>query len=58
LGAAAGSDQQIFERHVAPWLGRFFGDLENAQGARFYQPVGTIGRLFMDIETEAFAFGA
>jgi TorA maturation chaperone TorD len=58
LVAAPGSDQQIFERHVAPWLGRFFADLENAQGARFYQPVGTIGRLFMDIETEAFALGA
>jgi TorA maturation chaperone TorD len=58
LGAAAGSDQKIFERHVAPWLGRFFADLENAQGARFYQPVGTIGRLLMDIEAEAFALGA
>jgi TorA maturation chaperone TorD len=55
LGAPAGSDQQIFEKHVAPWMGRFFADLENAQAARFYQAVGTIGRLFMDIETEAFA---
>jgi TorA maturation chaperone TorD len=55
LGAPAGSDQQIFEKHLAPWIGRFFTDLENAQAARFYQPVGTIGRLFMDIETEAFA---
>ena len=55
LDAPAGSDQQIFEKHLAPWIGRFFSDLENAQAARFYQPVGTIGRLFMDIETEAFA---
>ena len=55
LGAPAGSDQQIFEKHLAPWMGRFFSDLENAQAAHFYQPVGTIGRLFMDIETEAFA---
>ncbi len=54
LGAPAGSDQQIFERHMAPWMGRFFADLENANAARFYRPVGAIGRLFMDIETEAF----
>jgi TorA maturation chaperone TorD/DNA-binding transcriptional regulator YdaS (Cro superfamily) len=55
LGGPAGSDQQIFEKHVAPWMGRFFADLENAQGAQFYQAIGTIGRLFMDVETEAFA---
>lgn len=55
LGATSGSDQQIFENHLAPWMGRFFADLERAQAARFYRPVGTIGRLFMDIESEAFA---
>lgn len=55
FGAAPGTDQRIFERHLAPWLGRFFADLEGAEAARFYRPVGTIGRVFMDIETEAFA---
>lgn len=55
FGAPAGSDQQIFEKHFAPWMGRFFADLEHAEAARFYRTVGTIGRLFMDIETEAFA---
>jgi TorA maturation chaperone TorD len=55
FGAPAGADQQIFERHLAPWLGHFFADLERADAARFYKPVGTLGRLFMDIETEAFA---
>jgi TorA maturation chaperone TorD len=58
FGAPGGSDQQIFEKHLAPWMGRFFTDLERAEAARFYQPIGTIGRLFMDIETEAFALGA
>ncbi len=56
FGAPAGSDRQIFEKHLAPWIGRFFGDLERAETASFYRPVGTIGRVFMDIETEAFAF--
>jgi TorA maturation chaperone TorD len=53
--AAAGTDQLIFERHVAPWIGRFFADLEKAQEADFYRRVGTLGRVFVEIETESFA---
>ncbi len=48
------SDRLIFEKHMAPWIGRFFGDLENSQTADFYRRVGTLGRTFMDIEAEAF----
>jgi TorA maturation chaperone TorD len=55
LGAPAGSDRVVFERHLAPWAERFFGDLERAESADFYRPVGTLGRVFIDIETEAFA---
>jgi TorA maturation chaperone TorD len=55
FGARAGSDQEIFENHMAPWMGRFFSDLERAEAANFYRSVGTAGRLLMDIETEAFA---
>ena len=55
LLAPAGSDRTIFEKHMAPWIGRFFADLEGAQAADFYRRVATLGRLFMDIETEAFA---
>lgn len=55
FGASLGADQQIFEKHVAPWMGRFFTDLERADAARFYRAVGTIGRLLIEIETEAFA---
>lgn len=55
FGASPGADQQIFEKHVAPWMGRFFTDLERADAARFYRAVGTIGRLLVEIETEAFA---
>ncbi len=47
--------RQFLDKHLAPWIGRFFADLEAAQAARFYRPVGTIGRLFIAIETEAFA---
>jgi TorA maturation chaperone TorD len=55
FGSNAGGDQIIFENHIAPWMGRFFGDLERAETANFYRSVGTIGRLLIDIETEAFA---
>ena len=53
--APAGTDRQIFEKHMAPWIGRFFGDLERAEMAKFYRAVGTVGRTFIDIETQAFA---
>jgi TorA maturation chaperone TorD len=45
----------IFENHIAPWMGRFFADLERAQATEFYRRVGTVGRVFMEIEAEAFA---
>jgi len=53
--APAGSDRELFETHLEPWIGRFFGELEQAKGAAFYRPLGTIGRLFMEIERDAFA---
>jgi TorA maturation chaperone TorD len=57
-GQLPGSDsfaRTIFENHMAPWVGRFFFDLERAEAAGFYRRVGTVGRLFTEIETEAFA---
>jgi TorA maturation chaperone TorD len=48
--------RQFFDRHVAPWMGRMFADLEKAEAANFYRTVGALGRLFLDIETEAFKF--
>jgi TorA maturation chaperone TorD len=55
LTAPAGSDRTIFEKHMAPWIGRFFADLERAEAANFYRRVGSFGRAFVDIETAAFA---
>jgi TorA maturation chaperone TorD len=53
--APAGADRDMFEKHLAPWIGRFFADMERAESADFYRRVGTLGRLFIDIEAEAFA---
>ena len=54
LPAPPESDRMIFEKHMAPWIGRFFADLERVEAAKFYRAVGTLGRVFMDIEAEAF----
>ena len=50
--------KQFFDKHMAPWAGKFFADLETAKAAALYTPVGTLGRVFMDIETTAFAMAA
>lgn len=53
--APAGSQREVFEQHLAPWIGRFFADLEQAEAADFYRRVGALGRVFVQIETEAYA---
>lgn len=53
IPAPAGTDRDFFERHIAGWGRRFFVDLEQAESADFYASVGALGRIFMDIETEA-----
>ncbi len=53
--APAGADRDLFDRHLSPWIGRFFADLERAHAADFYRRIGTVGRLFVEIENEAFA---
>jgi len=40
---------------MAPWIGRFFADLERAEAANVYRHVGALGRVFVEIEAEAFA---
>jgi TorA maturation chaperone TorD len=55
LAAPAGAEHELFNRHLAPWIGRFFADLERAESADFYRRIGALGRVFIEIETEAFA---
>ena len=49
------AERVIFEKHLVPWIGRFFADLERSPTAKFYAHVGAVGRIFIEIETEAFA---
>lgn len=55
LPAPEGADRALFEEHLAPWIGRFFTDLERAEAADFYRRIGALGRVFVAIEAEAFA---
>jgi TorA maturation chaperone TorD len=54
FAAQPGTDHLLFEKHIAPWMGRFFADLEHAKAADFYRHVGALGRVFVQIESEAF----
>jgi len=54
IAGPAGSDRAFFQEHLAPWIGRFLADLERAQSADFYARVGSLGRIFVGIEAEAF----
>jgi TorA maturation chaperone TorD len=48
----------FFEKHVSRWMGRLFADMEKAENAKFYRSVGTLGRVLLEIETEAFTFAS
>ncbi|MEP3264536.1 MAG: molecular chaperone TorD family protein [Hyphomicrobiales bacterium] len=49
------TQKEFFEQHIASWAPHFFKDLEKAETAQFYRPVGRIGQLFMEIEKAAFS---
>jgi TorA maturation chaperone TorD len=54
IPAPAGTDREIFDVHLAPWITRFFSDLEKAASAEFYVSVGAFGRTFVEIEKQSF----
>ena len=59
FGAPADLARQktFFNKHIGPWAAHFFSDLEGAKNSIFYAPVGTLGRVFMEIEAEGFRLG-
>jgi TorA maturation chaperone TorD len=54
IPAPPGTDREIFDGYLAPWIARFFADLEKAESANFYATVGSFGRTFVEIETQGF----
>lgn len=45
---------RFYARHIEPWMGKFFRDLQQAPSARFYRAVGQLGEQFIEVETRAF----
>ncbi len=60
FGSPAPLDDQkvFFNRHITPWAGHFYSDLEAAKNSVFYAAVGAVGRVFMEIESEGFRMSA
>jgi TorA maturation chaperone TorD len=54
--ASPEAQRAFFEKHVSRWMKRLFADMEKAENAKFYRSVGTLGRNFLEIESEAFTF--
>ena len=44
------TQREFFDKHLGPWMGRFFGDLANAKSASFYRAVGLLGERFLEVE--------
>lgn len=57
LGCGGAGEAGFFARHLEPWAAQFMDDLAVAPSADFYRCVAEVGRVFVDIETRAFALG-
>jgi TorA maturation chaperone TorD len=58
FAALEGAQREFFEQHLLPWIGRFFADLQQAEAADFYRRIGTLGRVFMDVEAKAYSLSS
>ena len=47
--------KDFFTKHLGSWGPQFFVDLESAETADFYRPVGAVGGIFFRLEAEAFS---
>ncbi len=49
---SAHEQRNFFEEHIAPWMVRFFEDMQNANSAIFYSAVGALGERFLEIDRQ------
>ncbi len=49
-----GEQREFFNKHIGSWAKHFMTDLEGAKASILYAALGTIGRIFLDIEEVAF----
>ena len=57
FGRTFSIDEQakFFKKHIEPWAGLLMQDIEAAKTVVFFAPVGTIGKVFLEIESVAFS---
>jgi TorA maturation chaperone TorD len=55
IDTSPGIEREFFGNYLAPWIGRFFLDLEKNNSVDFYAAVGKLGRTFMEIESHSFS---
>lgn len=57
FGEASSLDEQqkFYDAHITSWAPYFFRDLENAKSSVLYSGLGSIGRVFLEIEDTAFS---
>ena len=53
-----GDQKAFFNKHISPWAGHFFSDLETAKNSVLYASVGAVGKAFMAVEVESFRMSA
>ncbi|GAB5437161.1 TorD/DmsD family molecular chaperone [Falsiruegeria mediterranea] len=60
FGTPASLEDQkaFFNKHIGPWAGHFYSDLEAAEHSVLYASVGAAGRVFMEIERDGFRMTA
>ncbi len=58
LPATLDDQKTFFNKHIAPWAGHFYSDLEAAKNSVLYASLGSVGKAFMEIEREAFRMTA
>ena len=60
FGEPVSLDRQraFFDKNIGCWAPRFFEDLQGAEAAVLYMPIGSIGSVFMTVESQAFEMAA
>jgi len=53
--ASLSAQQDFYNTHIQTWASYFFRDLEAAKSSVLYAGLGSIGRVFLDIEDTAFS---
>lgn len=52
--ASLEDQRTFFNRHIGAWAVHFYSDLEAAKNSVLYASLASVGRMFMEIEREAF----